>query len=216
MKRHQVWVGIMLLCGGAAQAEVRVEVPEDFQILAVSAGKVQDERRAVLADGTQQLLVRFEGVIPSRTSSDNDKVIRSEPQVIRYEASGQSLRLLGHAPGDEAGMERYAREPLVRLQGGDQAVALAQDELVVNGVQIGMDWPARLAEYNRGRGKAVLTTGVVGATAVAVTAAVAPTQTSVQAPAVPASELEGQLQRLFLQADPELRKRFIGWAVPRL
>ena len=27
---------------------------------------------------------------------------------------------------------------------------------------------------------------------------------------------EGQLQQLFLQADPELRKRFIGWAVPRL
>lgn len=210
MKRHQMWVGIMLLCGGAAQAEVRVEVPEDFQILAVSAGKVQDERRAVLADGTQQLLVRFEGVIPSRTSSDNDKVIRSEPQVIRYEASGQSLRLLGSAPGDEAGMERYAREPQVRLQGGDQAVALVQDQLVVNGVQIGMDWPARLAEYNRGGGKAVL------ASTVAATAAVAPPRTSAQAPAVPASELEGQLQRLFLQADPELRKRFIGWAVPRL
>ena len=33
---------------------------------------------------------------------------------------------------------------------------------------------------------------------------------------VPASALEGQLQQLFLQADPELRKRFIGWAVPRL
>jgi uncharacterized protein YccT (UPF0319 family) len=33
---------------------------------------------------------------------------------------------------------------------------------------------------------------------------------------VAASELEGQLQRLFLQADPALRKRFIGWAVPQL
>jgi uncharacterized protein YccT (UPF0319 family) len=33
---------------------------------------------------------------------------------------------------------------------------------------------------------------------------------------VAASALEGQLQQLFLTADPELRKRFIGWAVPRL
>ncbi|MGL5774288.1 MAG: DUF2057 family protein, partial [Aeromonas veronii] len=35
-------------------------------------------------------------------------------------------------------------------------------------------------------------------------------------PVVAASELEGQLQQLFLQADPALRKRFIGWAVPQL
>ena len=35
-----------------------------------------------------------------------------------------------------------------------------------------------------------------------------------RASSVPASALEGQLQQLFLQADPALRKRFIGWAVP--
>ncbi|MNJ81997.1 hypothetical protein D3C77_811100 [compost metagenome] len=71
-------------------------------------------------------------------------------------------------------------------------------------MQIGMDWRARLEEYNRGGGKAALNT--VGATTVAA-------GTSVP---VAASELEGQLQRLFLQADPALRKRFIGWAVPQL
>ncbi|HAU4967175.1 TPA: DUF2057 domain-containing protein, partial [Aeromonas hydrophila] len=31
-----------------------------------------------------------------------------------------------------------------------------------------------------------------------------------------ASALEGQLQQLFLKADPALRKRFVSWAVPRL
>lgn len=201
-------MGAMLLCCGAAQAEVRVELPEDFRLLAVSTGKVLDDQHGVLADGAQQLLVRFEGVIPSRTSSDNDKAIRSEPQVIRYEASGQSLQLQARVPADEAGMARYASSPLVSLQGGGQAVVLVQDELVVNGVQIGMDWNARLAEYNRGGGKAVLAGAVTGSAAATTAAA--------QAPSLPASELEGQLQRLFLQADPELRKRFIGWAVPRL
>lgn len=34
MKGHQGWVGVMLLCAGAAQAEVEVRVPENFQILA--------------------------------------------------------------------------------------------------------------------------------------------------------------------------------------
>ena len=202
MKGHQGWVGVMLLCAGAVQAEVRVEVPGDFQILAVSDGKVQDERHGVLADGAQQLLVRYEGVIPSRNSSDNDRQIRSEPQVIRYEASGQSVRLQAAVPTDEKGMERYAKAPVVSLLVGDKPLKVQQEALVVNGMQIGMDWHARLMEYNRGTGKAVLATTVAA--------------TAVQAPSVPASELEGQLQQLFLQADPELRKRFIGWAVPRL
>ncbi|MCY9820818.1 DUF2057 domain-containing protein [Aeromonas media] len=202
MKGHQGWVGVMLLCAGAVQAEVRVEVPGDFQILAVSDGKVQDERHGVLADGVQQLLVRYEGVIPSRNSSDNDRQIRSEPQVIRYEASGQSVRLQAAVPTDEKGMERYAKAPAVSLLAGDKPLKVQQEALVVNGMQIGMDWHARLVEYNRGTGKAVLATGAVA--------------TAAQAPSVPASELEGQLQQLFLRADPELRKRFIGWAVPRL
>lgn len=199
----------MLLCAGlscvsSVQAEVRVEVPGDFQILAVSDGKVQDERHGVLADGAQQLLVRYEGVIPSRNSSDNDRQIRSEPQVIRYEASDQSVRLQALVPSDEKGMERYAKAPVVSLLVGDKPLKVQQESLVVNGMQIGMDWHARLMEYNRGTGKAVLATGAMATTA------------AVQAPSVPASELEGQLQQLFLRADPELRKRFIGWAVPRL
>lgn len=207
MKGHQGWVGVMLLCAGlscvsSVQAEVRVEVPGDFQILAVSDGKVQDEQHGVLADGAQQLLVRYEGVIPSRNSSDNDRQIRSEPQVIRYEARGQSVRLQATVPTDEKGMERYAKAPVVSLLAGDKPLKVQQEALVVNGMQIGMDWHARLMEYNRGTGKAVLATTVAA--------------TAVQAPSVPASELEGQLQQLFLQADPELRKRFIGWAVPRL
>lgn len=204
MKGHQGWVGVMLLCVSSVQAEVRVEVPGDFQILAVSDGKVQDERHGVLADGAQQLLVRYEGVIPSRNSSDNDRQIRSEPQVLRYEASGQSVRLKAAVPSDEKGMERYAKAPVVSLLAGDKPLQVQQEALVVNGMQIGMDWHARLMEYNRGSGKAVLATGAVATTA------------AVLAPSVPASELEGQLQQLFLRADPELRKRFIGWAVPRL
>jgi uncharacterized protein YccT (UPF0319 family) len=186
------------------QAEVRVEVPRDFQILAVSDGKVQDERHGVLADGAQQLLVRYEGVIPSRNSSDNDRQIRSEPQVIRYEARGQSVRLQAAVPTDEKGMERYAKAPVVSLLAGDKPLKVQQEALVVNGMQIGMDWHARLMEYNRGTGKAVLAVRRRG------------DHGDAQAPSVPASELEGQLQQLFLQADPELRKRFIGWAVPRL
>ena len=97
--------------------------------------------------------------------------------------------------------------PVLGLVAGEQPLEVRQDTLVVQGMQIGMDWHASLMEYNRGEGPAVLA-GAADVTAAAVA--------TPRASSVPASALEGQLQQLFLQADPALRKRFIGWAVPRL
>lgn len=210
MKGYQKWSGLTLLWSAlgmsTAQAAVEVVVPPDFQILAVSAGKLQDEQHATLADGEQQLLVRYEGVIPSRNSSENDRQVRSDPQVVRYQASNQRLTLVAQQPADEQAMEAYAKTPVVTLQANGQALDTQQDALMTSGMLIGMDWRARLEEYNRSGGKAALTMAEV-ATTVAAGKAV---------PAVATSELEGRLQQLFLQADPELRKRFVGWAVPRL
>ncbi|WP_439837252.1 DUF2057 domain-containing protein [Aeromonas enteropelogenes] len=215
MSGYQSWRNLALLCAAmgtwTVQAAVEVMVPEDFRILAVSEGRLHDEQHATLADGEQQLLVRFEGVIPSRNSSENDRQIRSEPQVLRYRADNQSLQLSAKAPDKEQGMEAYARKPVIALQAGGQSLQIAQDALVTRGMLIGMDWNARLAEYNRSGGKAALRVTAPGGAVVAPGGA-----TTASAPVFPQSELEGQLQQLFLQADPVLRKRFIGWAVPQL
>ena len=199
-----------LLCGTASvQAAVGVSVPENFRILAVSSGTLQDEQHATLSDGEQQLLVRFEGVIPSRSSSENDRQVRSEPQVVRYQASNQRLQLVASVPADEQGMQAYAKSPAVALQESGRALAIQQDALVTSGMLLGVDWNGKLDEYNRSGGKAALTAGVVAAPSInAVSGG--------SQPVVAASELEGQLQQLFLKADPALRKRFISWAVPQL
>ncbi|WP_041210408.1 DUF2057 domain-containing protein [Aeromonas jandaei] len=210
MNKHWRWAGLALLCGTASvQAAVEVSVPENFRILAVSSGTLQDEQHATLSDGEQQLLVRFEGVIPSRSSSENDRQVRSEPQVVRYQASNQRLQLVASVPADEQGMEAYAKSPAVALQESGRALAIQQDALVTSGMLLGVDWNGKLAEYNRSGGKAALTVGVVAAPSInAVSGG--------SQPVVAASELEGQLQQLFLKADPALRKRFISWAVPQL
>ena len=199
-----------LLCGIASvQAAVEVSVPENFRILAVSSGTLQDEQHATLSDGEQQLLVRFEGLIPSRSSSENDRQVRSEPQVVRYQASNQRLQLVASVPADEQGMQAYAKSPAVALQESGRALAIQQDALVTSGMLLGVDWNGKLAEYNLSGGKAALTAGVVAAPSInAVSGG--------SQPVVAASELEGQLQQLFLKADPALRKRFISWAVPQL
>ncbi|WP_421230280.1 DUF2057 domain-containing protein [Aeromonas jandaei] len=210
MNKHWRWAGLALLCGTASvQAAVGVSVPENFRILAVSSGTLQDEQHATLSDGEQQLLVRFEGVIPSRSSSENDRQVRSEPQVVRYQASNQRLQLVASVPADEQGMQAYAKSPAVALQESGRALAIQQDALVTSGMLLGVDWNGKLAEYNRSGGKAALTVGVVAAPSInAVSGG--------SQPVVAASELEGQLQQLFLKADPALRKRFISWAVPQL
>ncbi|WP_421225208.1 DUF2057 domain-containing protein [Aeromonas jandaei] len=210
MNKHWRWAGLALLCGTASvQAAVGVSVPENFRILAVSSGTLQDEQHATLSDGEQQLLVRFEGVIPSRSSSENDRQVRSEPQVVRYQASNQRLQLVASVPADEQGMQAYAKSPAVALQESGRALAIQQDALVTSGMLLGVDWNGKLAEYNRSGGKAALTAGVVAAPSInAVSGG--------SQPVVAASELEGQLQQLFLKADPTLRKRFISWAVPQL
>ncbi|QTL92230.1 DUF2057 domain-containing protein [Aeromonas jandaei] len=210
MNKHWRWAGLALLCGTASvQAAVEVSVPENFRILAVSSGTLQDEQHATLSDGEQQLLVRFEGLIPSRSSSENDRQVRSEPQVVRYQASNQRLQLVASVPADEQGMQAYAKSPAVALQESGRALAIQQDELVTSGMLLGVDWNGKLAEYNRSGGKAALTAGVVAAPSInAVSGG--------SQPVVAASELEGQLQQLFLKADPALRKRFISWAVPQL
>ncbi|RQM77774.1 DUF2057 domain-containing protein [Aeromonas jandaei] len=210
MNKHWRWAGLALLCGTASvQAAVGVSVPENFRILAVSSGTLQDEQHATLSDGEQQLLVRFEGVIPSRSSSENDRQVRSEPQVVRYQASNQRLQLVASVPADEQGMQAYAKSPAVALQESGRALAIQQDGLVTSGMLLGVDWNGKLAEYNRSGGKAALTAGVVAAPSInAVSGG--------SQPVVAAGELEGQLQQLFLKADPALRKRFISWAVPQL
>ncbi|MBL0609522.1 DUF2057 domain-containing protein [Aeromonas jandaei] len=210
MNKHWRWAGLALLCGTASvQAAVEVSVPENFRILAVSSGTLQDEQHATLSDGEQQLLVRFEGLIPSRSSSENDRQVRSEPQVVRYQASNQRLQLVASVPADEQGMQAYAKSPAVALQESGRALAIQQDALVTSGMLLGVDWNGKLAEYNRSGGKAALTVGVVAAPSInAVSGG--------SQPVVAASELEGQLQQLFLKADPALRKRFISWAVPQL
>ncbi|MFM5569069.1 DUF2057 domain-containing protein [Aeromonas veronii] len=213
MKNNRGLTGFVLLCAvlgaGSVQAMVEVKVPENFRILAVSNGTLQDELHATLADGEQQLLVRFEGVIPSRSSSENDRQVRSAPQVVRYQGSNQHLQLTASVPRDERGMQAYAKAPVVALQENGRALAIQQDALVTSGMLLVVDWNGKLAEYNRSGGKAALTAGVVAAPSIN---AVSGGSQSV----VAASELEGQLQQLFLQADPALRKRFIGWAVPQL
>ncbi|QCG47349.1 DUF2057 family protein [Aeromonas schubertii] len=197
MKRSLAALCLTALCAAPAQAEVRLTLPDDLVLLGSAQGHAQGQS-VTLPDGVNQLLLQYDGVEESRSSSESDRHYRSRPQVLRFEASNTSLQLTG-LPDERGDKARFAEHPVLTLHdGAGQPVNLVQDELAVSGLQIGVDWSGKLADYNRGTGKAAwAAAGVVSATA-------------------PADTLEAELQRLFLGADPALKRRFIGWAANQL
>lgn len=200
MKRSLAVFCLTALCTAPVLAEVRLTLPDDVVLLSAAQGHAEGQS-VTLPDGVNQLLVRYDGVEESRSSSESDRHYRSRPQVLRFEASNTSLQLTGLPDGwgDKA---RFAEHPTLTLQdSAGRSLTLVQDEMAVSGLQIGVDWSDKLATYNRGAGKAALVASVAAAT---------PSAT------LPASALEAELQRLFLGADPALKRRFIGWAANQL
>ena len=157
---------------------------------------MQDEQHAVLADGEQQLLVRYERVIPSRNSSDNDRQVRPRCTFAMRPARGQSVRL--QAPCLRTRPMNAARVSLSGSVAGTALEVRARIRWWCRGWIAWTGMPGWM-EYNR-RGGSPL----AGAADVALAAVATPR-------ASPASALEGRLQQLFLQARPRASQaRFIG------
>ncbi|MGL5285646.1 MAG: DUF2057 family protein, partial [Aeromonas sp.] len=176
----------------------RVSLPDEVTVLSPGNGRI-DGRQLVFANGVGQALLQYDGVEESRSGSDSDKHWRSRPAVIRVAAADKTLALAG-LPTLAADKATFAKQPAWTLEESTgQALPFEQDELKVNGMQVGVDWNAALASYNRDGGKAALGLGS--------------TQSAVP---VAAGSLESQLQQLFLRADPSLKRRFIGWAANQL
>lgn len=190
---------LSLLCVSlSVLADVRVSLPDEVTVLSPGNGRL-DGHQLVFANGVGQALLQYDGVEESRSGSDSDKHWRSRPAVIRVAAADKTLALAG-LPSRVSDKATFAKQPAWTLEESTgQALPFEQDELKVNGMQVGVDWNAALAGYNRDGGKAALALGS--------------TQTAVP---VAAGSLESQLQQLFLRADPSLKRRFIGWAANQL
>lgn len=190
---------LSLLCLSlSALADVRVSLPDEVTVLSAGNGHL-DGRQLVFANGVGQALLQYDGIEESRSGSDSDKHWRSRPAVIRFEAADKTLVLAG-LPTLAADKAAFAKQPAWTLEeSSGQLLAFEQEALKVNGMQIGVDWNAALAGYNRDGGKAAL--GLGG--------------TQAALPVV-AGSLESQLQQLFLKADASLKRRFIGWAANQL
>ena len=191
------------------------------ELLAVTPSQSFSDDKASLAAGEHQLLVRYQETLSSRSNSESDIDVRSEPQVLKLTVAADDELLLSvpeHKSQSE--MERFAKQPQFTLTGASSSPV--QDEIKLKGFLLGVDYNDLLADYNRGNGPAVLSstqaTAAATATAVATTATVAATATpavttQTQPAVLPTTSHEQALKDIYLKATPEERKRFMSWAV---
>lgn len=147
-------------------AQVTIEIPDTIQVLAVNAEKPQVEgglfsstKTLNLADGENQVVFRYSPYF----SQGNDRVIvDSEAVITKFDAANQTFtfELPEYKNANQA--EKVIGEWQVKLlnQQG-QPLALKQDILRKDGLQIGRDYVLESEAYNRTTGIAALSTGIV-------------------------------------------------------
>lgn len=211
----------LLLSLPLSAAELIVKGP--LQLLAVSPQQSISGNRLILGPGEHYVLVRYEGVLSARSNSESDFEVTSDPQVLHLQVQGnETLTLNAPQLSSETAMEQYAKSPRVTLTGGASPdLDLNQQPIALKGFVLGINYPELLANHMRDNAVAVApsTAGSpVAATAVVASpvAAAAGSADTASGSSPATTSKQQALQQLFLQATPEERKRFIGWAVQQL
>ena len=205
--RLLMMLALMLPLGELSAATLRLDPA--WQLLAAVPEQSLSGDTVVLAPGEHHLLVRYEETLPARINGDNDETLSSEPQLITLSVGTQDLRLTTPTLSTAAQKHQYAKQPQARvLEGQGREMTIAQREVEINGLQLGVNYQQLLATQVTTAPQAP--TLAPAAVAASLATASAPQGT---APVAGDAALDRQLQQLFLQATPEQRKRFVSWAV---
>ena len=205
--RLLMMLALLLPLGELSAATLRLDPA--WQLLAAIPEQTITDDAVVLTPGEHHLLVRYEETLPARGNGDNDETLRSEPQLLTLSIGTQDLQLTTPPLSTDAQKRQYAKQPQVRvLAGQGREMAIAQREVKLQGLQLGVNYQQLLASQLMTASPAAM----AGATATVSATAVASTSQGVTAGAA-GTALDRQLQQLFLQATPEQRKRFVSWAV---
>ena len=209
--RLLMMLALMLPLGELSAATLRLDPA--WQLLAAVPEQSLSGDTVVLAPGEHHLLVRYEETLPARINGDNDETLSSEPQLITLSVGPQDLRLTTPTLSTAAQKHQYAKQPQARvLEGQGREMTIAQREVEINGLQLGVNYQQLLATQVTTAPQALAPRVAPAATAVAasLSADSAPLEA---ASGAAGTALDRQLQQLFLQATPEQRKRFVSWAV---
>ncbi|MBY8106492.1 DUF2057 family protein [Vibrio fluvialis] len=193
----------------AAHAEVKLELPEFIDLIAVNGMKpvidkaYTESRSVTLPDGTNQIAFQFEPMV-----EDNDGMRRVYSDIVVTKFSVADTTLTFDLPEyrrlSQARKEIKTFEWALKDASG-KSVELVSDKLDSNGVQLGRNYIQDVLDYNQKGGVAAIP--VVGYTYAKSLPVSAEQQTVID------TENVAQLKLWYSKSTPEERKAFRKWVV---
>ncbi|CAM3074545.1 DUF2057 family protein [Vibrio neptunius] len=198
-----------LSISGMAAAEVTITVPDTVDVLVandakpeLSGGFFSSKQTLTLPDGENQILFRYQ---PYFTQGKDRIILESDPIIATFDTKNTELTFDMPKYRDQREAEKEIKQvdwQLITASGS--ALAVKQDKLVKDGMQIGRNFKIELADYNRRGGVAAVSAATIGAAVQPVTLPAQVTQEGIKSD----STAEEMLHFWYNKADAATQARF--------
>ncbi|WP_239974004.1 DUF2057 domain-containing protein [Photobacterium damselae] len=221
----------VLLSSYAAQANVSLEMPSYFSVLAAQSQELKKAQKQInLTDGQQQVLIRFESPRNPHSTAQSMGYIHSQPLLVTFSAQDDVIKLVAPRIDTPQEIVKFAKAPKFDLINGEgQSVEYKMKAIGFSGSPLLADYNALLAEQIMPRAEAAPTQNTISAShKIAVAPVVTSTMTVEATPVFDASsktvmpidvsklsptQRQELLKSLYQQADETQRKTFMRWAL---
>ncbi|CAH0527758.1 hypothetical protein CTH30272_01403 [Allocatenococcus thiocycli] len=204
---------LALAMSNMAFADVTVSVPDDVSVLAANGEKVKldggffaSERTLTLPDGVNQVVFRFTPFF----NKGNDRVsVESDVIVTSFTSSDSKLALQLPEYRNLNDAEDNIKDldwKLVDASGN--AIAVKQDKLIKEGMQIGRDYVREVEDYNRTGGVAAIAVAGAMVQPMTLPAEIPEDMKQARAAVKADSTAEEMLHFWYQKADAETKARF--------
>ncbi|MFA0413054.1 DUF2057 family protein [Vibrio renipiscarius] len=194
-----------LVFSGLAHADVTLTIPDNVELLVVNQAKpdidgglFSSSKTVTLPDGENQIVMRYTPYF----SQGNDRIIVDGAAIIaKFEAQDQQIEFQLPEYKNQRDAEKNIKQLQLKLTTSDgQPIAVAQDELIKNGLQLGRDYVRETGDYN-------VTGGIAAITVAGAYSAQAPIS-AVTAQAADSNTVEEMLHFWYQKADDETKAKF--------
>ncbi|MCG9595211.1 DUF2057 family protein [Vibrio sp. Isolate25] len=192
-----------------AAAEVTITVPETVDVLVandakpeLSGGFFSANKTLTLPNGENQILFRYQ---PYFTQGNDRIILESDPIIATFNTSDTELTFDMPKYRDHHEGEKKIKDVDWQLTTENgKPLAVTQDKLIKDGMQIGRNFQIELADYNRRGGVAAVSAAAIGATVQPVHLPAQVTKEGVKGD----STAEEMLHFWYNKADAETQARF--------
>lgn len=121
-------------------------LPSTADIIAVNGQPIKAENTLDLAEGVNQLALRYTGSYRDRGSMER---FESEVVIVRFNAENTSYQLVLPNISQAKQASRFNQQPEIVINSASGPIAIQTDVLIKNGLQLGRNYQQELAAYNQ-------------------------------------------------------------------